>query len=248
VATRGEHGQPVPGVLAPGEVLADRRVQETRAAAEVLGAEQVVFLGYRDSGMMGEASNDEPGSFWQADLDEAAGRLAEVLASERADLLTVYDAHGVYGHPDHIQVHRVGRRAAELAGLPPERVFAASANRDRIAQLQQEARAARAAGSDAATAELAARASFDVDRFGLPEAELTHAVDVRPVLERKRAAMAVHRSQIAPDSFFLAMPPDVFEASFGTEWFAWLGAARGPADPVRADLLAELDAFAGGRR
>src|SRR5439155_4236962 len=83
---------------------------------------------YVDSGMMGTPENDVPGSFWQADLDDAAGRLAAILADEDADVLTIYDDHGVYGHPDHIQIHRVGVRAAELAGTP--RVYESTANRD----------------------------------------------------------------------------------------------------------------------
>ncbi|MED5394154.1 MAG: PIG-L family deacetylase, partial [Actinomycetota bacterium] len=110
VATRGEEGEPVPGVLGPGETLGDRRTTEVRASAEVLGVDHVAFLGYRDSGMVDDPANDHPDCFWQADVDEAAGRLDAVLDSEVVDVLVVYDSHGGYGHPDHIQVHRVGTR------------------------------------------------------------------------------------------------------------------------------------------
>ncbi|MGB0101194.1 MAG: PIG-L family deacetylase, partial [Nocardioides sp.] len=89
--TRGEEGEPVPGVLAEGEQLWERRVVESHTSAEVLGVERVEFLGYTDSGMMGEPTNDNPACFWQADLDEAAERLATILRDEGADILTVYD-------------------------------------------------------------------------------------------------------------------------------------------------------------
>ena len=97
------------GFLDDGETLAERRVQETHdAAAKVLGVDRVEFLGYVDSGMVDTPENDLPGSFWTADVEEAAERLAAILAEEDADVLTFYDDHGGYGHPDHIQVHRVG--------------------------------------------------------------------------------------------------------------------------------------------
>src|SRR5215831_11460491 len=130
VATKGELGEPVEGVLADGEELWTRRVVETQRSADVLGAERVEFLGYRDSGMMGEPTNDDAGCFWQADVEEAAERLATILRDVDVDVLTIYDDHGNYGHPDHIQIHRVGSRAAELVGL--EHVFEATMNRDAI--------------------------------------------------------------------------------------------------------------------
>src|SRR5260370_32705356 len=102
----------------------------------MLGARGVEFRGYVDSGMMGTAENEKEGSFWTADVDEAAGKLADILRQERADVLTVYDDHGGYGHPDHIQVHRVGRRAAQLAGTP--KVYEATMNRDQILRGMRE--------------------------------------------------------------------------------------------------------------
>src|SRR5688572_16767467 len=128
LATKGEHGEVEDGFLDPGETLAERRVKETHASAEILGVAAVEFLGYRDSGMIGTPENDLAGSFWSADVDQAAAQLAEILRRESADVLTVYDDNGNYGHPDHIQVHRVGVRAAELAGTP--RVYEATVNRD----------------------------------------------------------------------------------------------------------------------
>ena len=124
IATHGEEGEVADGFLDEGEALEQRRIVETHTAAEILGVQRVAFLGYRDSGMMGTPSNDHPDAFWRADVDDAAQRLADLLTEEAADVLTVYDANGGYGHPDHIQVHRVGHRAAERAGT--SRVFEAT--------------------------------------------------------------------------------------------------------------------------
>src|SRR5918911_2965022 len=95
VATKGEHGEVDEGFLEPGEALWERRVRETQACADILGVARVEFLGYVDSGMMGTPENDLPESFWQADVEEAARRLAAIVEEERADVLTAYDENGV---------------------------------------------------------------------------------------------------------------------------------------------------------
>jgi LmbE family N-acetylglucosaminyl deacetylase len=210
LATRGELGEPVPGVLRDGEELWQRRVEETHRSAAELGVDRVEFLDFRDSGMMGEPTNDDPRSFWQADLDHAAEQLARILREESADLLVVYDDHGVYGHPDHIQVHRVGVAAADRAGVAS--VFEMTMNRDHI-------RRGMDAGEWQDDEVDLRRDELDSGNFGTPEAFITHAVDVRSHVHRKRASMLAHQSQIAPDSFFLAMEGDVFEQAFGIEWY-----------------------------
>lgn len=227
VATRGEVGEVPDGFLEPDEELSDRRVRETHASAEILGAQRVEFLGYRDSGMMGTETNDVPGSFWTTPVEDAAQKLAAILREENADVLTVYDDNGGYGHPDHIQVHRVGLRAAELAGTP--RVYENTINRDHLARVFTKF--ADLAGPDL---ELP---NFDEEPgLGKPEAEITCAVDVTAYLTQKRAAMRAHASQISEQSFFLAMPDEVFRESFGTEWF--IRADQGPG-------LTESDLFTG---
>jgi LmbE family N-acetylglucosaminyl deacetylase len=117
-ATRGENGEVPDGFLRDGETLAQRRSAETAAAAEILGAARVEFLGYTDSGMRNTPANDAPGSFWQVGKGEAARRLEAILADEDAGVLTVYDPNGGYGHPDHIKVNWVGLMAARLARTP----------------------------------------------------------------------------------------------------------------------------------
>jgi LmbE family N-acetylglucosaminyl deacetylase len=210
VATRGELGEYAPDALADGETLAERRVAEQLAAADVLGIDRVEFLGYRDSGMEGEATNGDQGSFASADLEEAAARLAEILRKERADVLTVYDDHGGYGHPDHVQVHRVGIRAAELAGTP--RVYESTMNRDFIRGLLETQASELPEVPDAPDTD-------DMENFGSPESVITTTVDVSAYVDRKRAAMEAHASQIPPDSFFLSLPAEAFRTAFGAEWF-----------------------------
>jgi LmbE family N-acetylglucosaminyl deacetylase len=217
-ATRGELGEVPPGLLAPGETLVARRDKELAASCALLGVARRENLGYRDSGMAGEETNDDPGCFWQADVQEAAKRLASILRSEDADMLTVYDERGAYGHPDHIQVHRVGIAAAEMAETP--RVAMSTANRDHVAALVE--RASELVPAEAA-ADLEQRRETLRD-LGVSESRITTAVDVKDFLDTKRRAMAAHESQISDTSFFLALPPDIFAMVWGTEWYIRLGA------------------------
>ena len=172
------------------------------------------YLGYRDSGMAGEPTNDDPACFWRADVDEAAARLADILVQEQAEVFATYDENGGYGHPDHIQVHRVGLRAAARAGT--ERVFMATINRDHMLSLADRADEFGLAMPDEQRSML--------DTLGMPAERITTAVDVSDFLDRKRRAMQVHASQISDTSFFLMMPPVAFAAVWGTEWYIRVGA------------------------
>jgi LmbE family N-acetylglucosaminyl deacetylase len=221
-ATKGEHGEVADGFLEEGELLWTRRVQETEASAEILGVSRVEFLGYVDSGMMGTPENDVPGAFWQADVEEAAERLAAILRDENADIVTVYDDHGLYGHPDHIQVHRVGHRAAELAGT--RKVYEYSVDRDALAEMVRIA------------SEAEDLPDLPED-FGVPGEMITTRVDVLAWTDRKRKAMQAHASQIAETSWFLSMDPDSFKVAFGTEMFILKGAPKGT---VETDLFEGL--------
>jgi LmbE family N-acetylglucosaminyl deacetylase len=230
-ATRGEHGEVPDGLLADGEVLWERRVQEARRSAEILGVQRVEFLGYTDSGMMGTPENERAEAFWQADVDEAATRLAALLAEEDADVLSIYDSDGNYGHPDHIQVHRVGVRAAELAGTP--RVFEATMNRDHLRRSIQEA----VARGEAPPPDDGPDEAF-LDTLGRPESMITTTVDVRAHMREKRASMAAHETQIGDIAYFLSMPEESFEVGFGFEWYIRQGV---PADHRDDDLFAGLE-------
>src|SRR4029077_10807822 len=136
-----------------------------------LGVAQVDYLGYVDSGMEGEPLNHAAGSFWSADLDEAAGRLAEILRREEAEVLTTYDERGGYGHPDHIQVHRVGVRAAELARTP--RRYAATVSRPHFRSLTRD---------QAAEPDGPALPDVDEVDIGVDDSRITTVVDVSSVI------------------------------------------------------------------
>ncbi len=235
VATRGEEGEPVSGVLADGEALGDRRSTEVEAAAGILGTARVAFLGYRDSGMVDDPANAHPDCFWQADVDEAAARLADLLVDEDPDLIVIYDPNGGYGHPDHIQVHRVGGRWAEGSDV---RVRWVTLNRDVIRDTIEAAMAESAASGEAVDETLAERRErAEQESFGTPSVEITHRVEVAGVLDRKRAAIVAHASQIAPDSFFVTMPDEHYRMGFGAEWFVDPNRPRGDGEPFRDDLL-----------
>ena len=228
-ATRGEVGEPQEGVLDEGEALWERRVVELAESTELLGAEPPRFLGYEDSGMDGEPTNDNPACFWQADIDEATKRLVDILTEVDAGVLTIYDDHGGYGHPDHIQVHRVGLRAAHELGI--EHVFEATINRTAVRQMMQ---------SDLGDVAEDERPSIeDVESFGTEEVDLSFVVDVAAHVGQKKAAMQAHRSQIGPDSFFLQMPDEVFAMAFGQESFNVPGVS-GTGGPQHVDMLPGL--------
>ncbi len=227
-ATRGELGEMPEGMLKDGQTIVQLREHELEESCRTLGVARGEYLEYKDSGMAGEPSNDDPASFWQADLEEASRRLASILDEENADVLTVYDEHGGYGHPDHIQVHRVGVRAAQIAGTPA--VFMATVNRDRVRELMSNA------------AELGVQPpgeddGIDVDTFGEPAERITTAVDVTAFLGAKRKAMRAHASQITEDSFFLSLPDDLFELVWGTEWYIKLGSS--PSAEISTSLVDE---------
>jgi len=220
-ATRGEMGL-IPGDLGP-ETLGERRTREAREAAELLGAHQVEYLGYQDSGMAGDDTNDDAGTFWTADVEEAAARLAAILEREEAEVVTIYDDHGGYHHPDHIQVHRVGVRAADLAATP--RVYEATADADHF---REQIAAIRDVIPPEVAADMPNPEEFE-NNFS-PTEIITTRVDVRPYLATKRAALALHSSQVDETSFFLKMPEEIFAAAFGTEWFIRRDAPPGTAE------------------
>jgi len=230
VATRGERGEPVPGVLEDGEPLSVRRTAETYESARVLGVDRVEFLGYVDSGMKGTPTSEEPWSFAQTPIEHAAARLALVLREEDAEVLTTYDDNGAYGHPDHIQVHHVGARAAELVGL--EQVYQQTINRTALIE------GARAMADSLPDGVEVPDFESQPD-FGKPVEDITHRVEVAEHASLKRASMLAHRSQIGYDHFFLTMPDEAFSRGMGVEWYISEASAP-PAGSLAAQLFESI--------
>jgi len=216
VATGGELGlvTPAGAAIVGAGALAARRRAETESAAELLGIERIVGLGHRDSGMAGDPANDHPSSFWAADVELTAKAVAAVLDEERAVAAVGYDECGIYGHPDHVQVHRVTRRAADLAGVAT--VYGATVDREHLhfveTHLVEEA---------ALTGDLGLVRS----RIGVPTVAVTTTVDVRDRLAVKRAAMAAHASQIPESTSALQLPDHHFADVYGWEWYVRSGPA-----------------------
>jgi len=226
-ATDGALGEVPEGLLAEGERLVDRRHRELEVSARALGVHRLEVLGYPDSGMAGTADNARAEAFCNVDVEVAASRLAQLLVEEGADVLTIYDPHGNYGHPDHIQVHLVGVRAAELAGVT--HVYEATVNRDQMVRLM--------ASNPQWAAEIEPP---DVSEFGLPEAEITTVVDVRAAMTAKRSAMAAHESQVGDFGPFLAMSAEQLEAAFGQECFRRREGATGRAGTAALETALPL--------
>lgn len=250
--TGGERGEVVGPGMDPEEVfprLGEVRRKELTTALALLGAGEPRWLGYVDSGMMGEPGNDDPTSFWQAPFDEAVGRLVAHIRSFRPDVLVTYDAFGGYGHPDHIQTHRVAMVAAEasaVAALYPDtgpdwRVRKVYASMMPVSAMLRVNALLGAAGLDSPFGE--AERAEDLP-FGTPDELVTATIDVRPWLARKTEALRAHHSQLSEDSFFLNFPADVAGEAFGTEWFVRLRCLV-PAGDQEDDLFAGLRGDAG---
>jgi LmbE family N-acetylglucosaminyl deacetylase len=225
VATAGEAGLAASGLSADGR-LGDRRLQELRASAQALGVHRLEVLGYADSGLAAEPTAPPPAGrlprLADADAGAVAAQVAQILAAERASVLTSYDAAGGYGHPDHLAVHRIGALAAELAGTPV--VLEATVPRDR---LLAAARAVNRLLPRSRKVDLAPWA-----RAYSGAAEITHCIDVRAQSPARRASMRAHASQATADSgprtlgVFTRIPPPLFGWVFGREWYRQAGVHR----------------------
>lgn len=224
VATNGDHGVP-PEDLSDGRTVAEHRREEVMQSAEVLGVSRVAWLGHADSGMTGWPQNASPNALMNVEVDEAARALAAVLDEEGADVVTGYDWHGGYGHPDHVMVHRIVRRAVELAARRP-RLLEVTMNRDAMRAMFL---AAQAAGMQTEDWDPDGPGD-DGNPIGTPEAEIHLRVDVLPFIERKRAALQAHASQTTDVGLMLSLPPRrVLHRTRPRTWHAiWLDLRRAP--------------------
>ena len=209
--TNGEQGDDSGGVK-PGEPghdaaeVAARRLGELRESAGLLDVGHLELLGYRDSGMDGWSTNDDPEAFANVPLEESAGRLAELMERYRPQVVVTYDEEGGYGHPDHIQAHRIAMAAAERTGIPDKLYYTAIPR----AGIRQMFEAATAAGLDI---------GFEPpDDFGTPDELITSVLDVSAHVDAKRKALEAHASQ-GENIFLLKMPEEMQRMAFSAEAF-----------------------------
>jgi len=226
LVTRGEEGE----VLVPElshlaatdhDKLGEHRVTELAEAMSILGVKDHRFLGrYRDSGMMGTEPNERPDCFWKADLDEAAGKLVEIIREVKPQVMITYDEFGGYGHPDHIKAHQVAMRAAELAtvatfgsGTPWNiekiywNVMPRSVVEEGMAKMKE-------IGSDFFGAE-----SIDDLPFVKPDEVVTTVIAGEAFIDKKMAALAAHKTQISVDGPFFALSNNLGNQIWGFEYY-----------------------------
>jgi LmbE family N-acetylglucosaminyl deacetylase len=219
----------------PAAVVAMRE-QELRRSAEILGVAHLELLGYADSGMMGWAENKAPHAFWNTPVDEAAGRLAALMERYRPDVVVTYDEFGFYGHPDHIQAHRITMAALDLIDVAPK-VYWTTVPRSAFAEFQKVF--AEFAGDDEpAEPDIPTEDGSPAPELGLPDDEITTWVDVKPWARQKFDALAAHASQ-SEEIVFLRLGLERFTEFMGTETFLRVRDTTGAPVP-EDDLFAGL--------
>ncbi|MFJ1706507.1 N-acetyl-1-D-myo-inositol-2-amino-2-deoxy-alpha-D-glucopyranoside deacetylase [Kitasatospora sp. NPDC088346] len=249
--TLGEGGEVIPPGLAHltadrDGTLGEHRIGELAAAMCELGVADFRFLGgpgrYRDSGMMGVPDNDVPGCFWRAGVDEAAAHLVAVVREVRPQVLVTYDENGGYGHPDHIQAHRVALRAYELAADPGFRAELGPAWRIAKVYYARMPRSVIERGLREAAAEggfPGVAQSGDVP--GVVDDEVvTTVLDGTAYAGAKAAAMRAHETQITVAGRFFALSNDLGQPLVATEYYQLVHGKAGPEQP-ETDLFAGLD-------
>lgn len=241
--TLGEEGE----ILVPGlahlasdqdDALGEHRIAELAQACAALGVTDHRFLGgpgrWRDSGMMGTPQNDRPDCFWQAPFDEAVRELVAIVREVRPQVVVTYDENGGYGHPDHIQAHRVTVAAFDAAGDPayapelgepwsPAKLYWTAISKSWLQRGIDQLR-------ESGHGDFFGVESADDLPMGVPDEEVTTEVDASGYLEAKIAAMRAHATQIAVDGPFFALSNNIGQGVWGIEQFTLArGARRDPA-------------------
>ena len=263
--TLGEEGE----VLVPSlehlaadktDALGEHRVTELANAMKELGVTDHRFLGgaghYRDSGMMWDEqrravarAETKEGTFWRADLLAASDLLVEVIREVRPQVLVTYDQYGNYGHPDHIQAHRVATYATSLAAVAsyrPElgpawdiaKIYWGAMSRDRM---REGLRALRAAGDS--TSFEGMDPDGEMPPFMVPDDQLSAIVEANDYADAKIRAMKAHATQIAVDGPFFALSNNIGNQVWGTEFYRLAKGVQGPTNEagLETDLFAGLD-------
>ncbi len=244
--TGGEEGEILNPAMDTEEVranLPDVRRRELEAAAKVIGFDEVVMLGYRDSGMPGTPANEDPRSFARADIEEAVGRLVGIIRRVRPQVVVTYpaDQQG-YPHPDHLRVHDITFPAVDAAADP--RAYRSAGRPWTVGKIYYSAWSrARIVAMHEKFLELGLESPYDAGWFDRPshDEDITTRVDTSSVPDVRRLALLAHATQVDPTSkFWFGLPPDVADLVYPIDDFTL---ARSTVDTA----LPEDDLFAGLR-
>lgn len=223
-ATQGEAGEIADPTLATPETLGQVRETELRCAAEALGISEVIFLGYRDSGMAGTPENQDPRAFVNAPAGEVVTRLVGIIRQVQPDVVITFEPNGGYGHPDHIAIHRHTVAAFHAAGDParyldqgaawqPARLFYTAIPRSFFREMRDR--------MEALGLDIGEFARFEERGVtGWPDEEVHVTLDVSATIEAKWAALQCHRTQFGPDHLFRRLPEEVIKEMMSREYFA----------------------------
>lgn len=230
--------------------MGEVREKELAAAVAALGITEQCYLGFRDSGMVGTADNDNPASYYRATFDEAVKRLVKYIREFKPQVIVTYDPWGGYGHPDHVQSHRVTAIAFDAAadkrfypelGLEPwqaSKLYYTAFSRNmfkRTAEIMREKNIDGPWNNP----------QMDTDEWGVPDEFITTNFDVSDYVAQKKAAVKAHRTQMAPDNFMLVVPDELAGQVLGTESFILARTANGVSKPPAGQR--ENDLFDGLR-
>lgn len=220
-ATRGEVGEIADPSLATRETLGEVREGELRCAAETMGIHELVFLGYRDSGMVGMTENQDPRAFINAPAEQVIRQLVAIIRRLRPEVIATFEPNGGYGHPDHIAIHRhtvAAFHAAAAAAYEPdlgpawqaERLFYTAIPRSFFQSMQRHMQALQIDASD-------------LERFselGWPDENVHVVLDVSSTVEAKWEALNCHRTQFGPGNLFRRLPETLVKELMSQEHFA----------------------------
>ena len=235
-ATRGESGKITDPEIDPDSDVAELREAELRDACAALGIAAPILLDFHDSGRAERTRYDDPKALMNVSELDLEAELRPVVRDLRPDVLLTFDPHGIYGHIDHLKIHRAV--AGLFASLSwgerggPRRLFTTCMRAERMRQMQE-------VRPDSPMTDL------DPDVYGVPEQAIAAVIDVAPWRAQKERAVAAHRSQVGPNSSFAGMregpAADLWEEMYRQETYS-LGGLRGsfPSMPVD-DLFAGLD-------
>lgn len=245
--TRGEVGEIAPGVDATPETLGQVREKELRCAAEKIGIQNLYFLDYRDSGMMGTEDNNDSHNLWQANLFEVTEKLVRIIRNHKPQVILTFDANGGYGHPDHIKIHQAALMAYFVAGewraypeqlkegLQPWTPLKLYWTAFPLSRFQKYMRLIEKAGVEVPTP------MKEFIKRALPDEVITTRIQVADLVDLKLDALRCHASQISPNSFWNKIPQRIRREGLKVETLIRAESRVTPAAGVETDLFAGIE-------